>query len=110
LPTDYADWFATGDNPFRAVAVVEPALASVRITFPLPGAAFFLDGDLPDLGCRITLVAQGGRELAWSSPTLAIQSVGPRHVAALRPGRHELTVRDSASGKSASTWVTVKEP
>jgi penicillin-binding protein 1C len=110
LPAEYADWFATGDNPFRAVAVAETELASVRITFPLPGAAFFLDGDLPDLGCRITLAAQGGRELAWSSPTLAIESVGPRHVAALRPGRHELTVRDSASGKTASTWVTVKEP
>ena len=110
LPAEYADWFATGDNSFRAVAMVEPAPASVRITFPLPGAAFFLDGDLPDQGRRITLAAQGCGELAWSSPTLAIASVGPRHIVALRPGRHELTVRDPASGKSASTWVTVKEP
>jgi len=110
LPAEYADWFATGENPFRSVAVVEAAPAALRITFPLPGTTFFLDGDLPDHGRRITLAAQGGSELAWRSPTLRIERAGHRQVASLSPGRHELTVQDSATGAAATTWLTVKEP
>jgi penicillin-binding protein 1C len=110
LPVEYADWFASAENTFRAVAVVDKAPAALRITFPLPGTTLFLDGDLPGQGRRITLSAQGSHELAWSSPTLAIQREGTRDIALLLPGRHELTVRDAASGRTVSTWVTVKEP
>jgi penicillin-binding protein 1C len=109
LPGEYADWFGSAENTLRALAFVDSAPAAVRITFPLSGTTLFLDGDLPDQGRRITLSAQGSRELVWSSPTLAIQREGTRDIALLLPGRHELKVRDAASGAAASTWITVKE-
>ena len=110
LPAEFAEWFASAENTFRAVAVADAAEAKVRITFPLPGTTFFLDGDLPDLGRRVTLAAQGSAELQWTSPTLRVQRDGLRYVAWLEPGRHELSVVDHSARTVASTWVTVKEP
>lgn len=110
LPAEYADWFASADNPWRGVATVAAEPTALRITFPLPGTTFFLDGDLPEQGRRITLAAHGGGELAWSSATLAIERRGHRQTASLQPGRHELTVRDPVTATTARTWVTVQGP
>jgi penicillin-binding protein 1C len=108
LPAEYVEWFATAENPFASLVTVDSTPTALRITFPLPGTTLLLDADLPEGGARVSLQANGGGELLWSSPTLRIEPGGLRSTAHLLPGRHELRVRDARSGATAETWVVVR--
>lgn len=108
LPAEYAGWLLNEGQRLAEAAGVEAAASAVRITFPPPGTTLFLDADLPEHGTRLGLSAEGGRDLRWSSPTLAIEQTGPRPTAHLRPGRHEFNVRDAQSGATAATWIEVR--
>lgn len=108
LGAEYRDWFNSGDNWLGGRALLAGGHESVRIAFPLPGTRFFLDPDLPQQGSRLSLRAEGARELEWTSESLRIQSAPERQTAIMVPGRHTLTVRDRQSGDHAETWIEVE--
>jgi penicillin-binding protein 1C len=109
LPAEYRDWLASADNWLAGRAVVDTASATpLRLISPLPGTTFYLDPDLPDGGCWLTLSADGGTHLVWTSDSLAIQRTAGGVCARMTEGRHALRVRDAVTGEQAATWILVK--
>ena len=110
LPAEYRDWLASADNWLANRAVVDASVvgSALKLISPLPGTVFFLDPDLRDGGGIAPLKALGGENLSWRSETLQCRREAGGTVALLREGRHELTVRDPASGRTLTTWVMVK--
>lgn len=108
LGVEYRDWLATGDNWLGDRAVLVEAAGALRILFPPPGTKLFLDPDLPEQGRRLPLHATGDRQLTWQSESLALTREGDQEFAWLRTGRHELSVREAASGAIARTWIDVR--
>ena len=107
LDNEYREWFASGDNWFGNRVVVAPAQTPLRVIFPLPGTTLYLDPDLPGLGRRIYLRAEGPETLEWNSETLRVDQHGSHQIALLTEGRHQITVRDPHTGVQAQTWVNV---
>ncbi|MES2709127.1 MAG: penicillin-binding protein 1C [Verrucomicrobiota bacterium] len=111
LPAEYAAWLAGPDNWLGNAAVAGGTVTAGsaedwRISSPLPGTTVLLDPDIPGGGRALPLrVIPAVSGLEWSSPTLEIKA----GTALLTPGRHEITARDPASGRKASTWVTVRK-
>ncbi len=109
LPAEYRDWLASADNWLTGRAVVDTASATpLRLISPLPGTTFFLDPDLPDAGRWLTLRAEGGTNLVWTSDSLAIKRAAGGVCARMTEGRHTLRVHDPATGEQAATWILVK--
>jgi penicillin-binding protein 1C len=107
LGSEYREWFGTGDNWLGGRAVLTDASTSLKIVFPPPGTTVYLDADLPGQGRRMSLSASGPNTLEWHSDTLHLVPEGSREIAMLREGRHQISVRDPASGATASTWINV---
>ena len=105
LSAEYRQWLASPENWLGDR--VRAAAPSLRILFPLPGATFHLDPDLPNQGRTLYLKAEGGEGLSWTSPTLQCRVEAQSPVAILSPGRHELWVTDPQTGARAQTWITV---
>ncbi len=111
LPREYADWVQSsanwlGDLVTTAEADTRPQL---RITNPIPGTVVILDPDIRNSGSRLLLQATGTTQPHWSSKTLEVREDAHHTFAILKPGRHEIEVRDEASGLSAKTFVIVQE-
>lgn len=108
LPVEFRAWLEGPDNWLGSQAIAdlaESGQVTWRITSPLPGTPVLLDPDLPAGGKLLPLrVSPAAPGLIWSSPTLNIE----RERAHLVPGRHEIFVRDPATGQEAVTWVLVK--
>lgn len=126
LPMEYAAWLAGPDNWLGNTAVLgqnsladslsgsssamgtdggAPARRGWRISSPLPGTTVLLDPDIPGGGRSLPLKATPANPgLEWTSSTLKIDGANAR----LIPGRHEITARDPATGKNATTWITVR--
>jgi penicillin-binding protein 1C len=107
LSSEYRQWFATGDNWIADHATVCASNDELRILFPLPGTTLFLDPDLPQQGRRLRLSATGPESLEWRSDSLEVFHEANRPFALLTAGRHELIVRDPATGQEALTWIEV---
>jgi penicillin-binding protein 1C len=105
LPPEYAPWLASAQNTLGNLATAANAAPALRILQPMPGACYFLDPDLPAAGQRIALRAEATGEIEWSCATLALDAE-PR--VALREGRHVITARDTATGRTAETWIEVR--
>lgn len=89
------------------VTAAAPVLSpnSWRILSPLPGTTLLLDPDFPQGGRALSLrVDPPGAAVFWSSLGLTIED----RTASLIPGRHEVTVRNPATGREVSTWVLVR--
>ena len=108
LGGEYRDWLAGVDNWLGNRAVLAPSQGELRILFPPPGTILYLDPDLPEQGRRIVLRNTGPPEVRWESESLDLVREGPRQVALLIEGRHQLTARDPLTGAQASTWIEVK--
>ena len=106
---EYREWFATSDNWLGGSAVLTAATNSLRILFPPPGTTLILDPDLPGQGRRMTLEVSGPDRLEWHSATLQLLHEDRREIALLTEGRHQISVRDPASGISAQTWIEVRQ-
>ncbi|MBP7949841.1 MAG: penicillin-binding protein 1C [Verrucomicrobiales bacterium] len=112
----YAAWLAGPDNWLGGQAAIAPPGSAaageeqgLRILSPLAGAAFLLDPDLPGDGRRLPLhCSLPDDTVEWSSPTLPV-SAAPSPAAILTEGRHELQVRDKASGTVRKTWISVRK-
>ncbi|HEX9046263.1 MAG TPA: penicillin-binding protein 1C [Verrucomicrobiae bacterium] len=107
LGSEYREWFLTGDNWLGNRAVLTATTNSLKILFPPPGTTVYLDADLPKHGRRMTLNVSGPDNLEWNSGTLQLISEGGKEIAMLAAGRHQISVRDPASGIEASTWINV---
>jgi penicillin-binding protein 1C len=111
LPRDYATWVPSnanwlGDLVTTAGADAKPVL---RITNPIPGTVVILDPDIRNSGNRLLLQAAGTTQPRWTCKTLELRNESPHTFAILKPGRHEIELRDESSGLSAKTFVIVQE-
>jgi penicillin-binding protein 1C len=111
LPREYAAWIPTsanwlGDLITLAETDARPAL---RITNPIPGTVVILDPDIRNKGNRLLLQATGANQPRWSCATLELHMEGAHTFAILKPGRHEIELRDEVNGLSAKTFVIVRE-
>jgi penicillin-binding protein 1C len=108
LPAEYRQWFDSGYNGLGGQVVLDETAGELRVTSPLPGTIYYLDPDLAGHGSRLALHAAGAGPLEWSSPTLKCVAEGSTVFAIMTEGRHELRVRQNATGKEAVTWIVVK--
>ncbi len=111
LRREYAEWVQSsanwlGDLVTTAEADARPQL---RITHPIPGTVVILDPDIRNNGNRLLLQATGSTQPRWSSKTLELRSEANHTFAILKPGRHEIELRDEVSGLSVKTFVIVQE-
>lgn len=111
LPREYAEWVRSsanwlGDLVTTAGVDAKPVL---RITNPIPGTVVILDPDIRNSGNRLLLQAAGTTQPRWTCKTLELRSESPHTFAILKPGRHEIELRDEASGLSVKTFVIVQE-
>ncbi len=111
LTREYAAWIGSsgnwlGDLVTTAETDVRPEL---RITNPIPGTVIILDPDIRNNGDRLLLQAVGTERVRWRCETLELREEGAHTFAILKPGRHEIEVKDEASGLSARTFVIVQE-
>ena len=111
LAAEYSAWLESGDNWLgnRVVLARGQPVSALRVLSPAPGTVFYLDPDLPDSARRITLQVNGGRDCQWESESLTFERIAGQFRALLTEGRHRLTVRDTASGTRAETWVDVRK-
>jgi len=115
LPLTYASWWRSEANRLSSIAALQPMNEETpaipfRIVSPLDGTVAFLDPDLPGRGSRFPLeIAGSGSEMIqWDSESLDIQEDGNQHWAILRPGRHAIEARDTATGRVVSTTLVVE--
>jgi penicillin-binding protein 1C len=111
LPREYATWVTSRENWLGDLVTVatDDAKPQLRIINPIPGTVIRLDPDIPGGGSRLLLQAEGTREPRWTSPTLEIRLESGHPIAHLKPGRHDITLEDSASGQKQRTFVIVHE-
>jgi len=111
LPREYADWVKSSANWLGdlVTATETDARPQLRITNPIPGTVVILDPDIRNSGSRLLLQATGVTQPYWSSKTLELRSDAHHTFGILKPGRHEIELRDEASGLSAKTFVIVQE-
>jgi penicillin-binding protein 1C len=107
LGSEYREWLASSDNWLSDRAVLACEQNALRIVFPLPGTTVYLDPDLPQQGRLLYLRADGPDHLEWHSDSLRLSHERDREVALLTEGRHQIIVRDPATGQSAQTWINV---
>jgi hypothetical protein len=84
------------------------AKPTLRITNPIPGTVVILDPDIRNSGNRLLLQATGTNQPRWSCKTLELCFEGAHTFAMLKPGRHEIDLRDEANGLTARTLVIVQ--
>jgi penicillin-binding protein 1C len=111
LGREYAAWISSSANWLGDLVTTgeKEARPELRITNPIPGTVVILDPDIRNNGSRLLLQATGGDGVRWSCETLELRREGAHTFAILKPGRHEIEVRDEASGLSARTFVIVRE-
>lgn len=111
LPREYAAWLPTSANWLGDLVTTAGADAKPvpRITNPIPGTVVILDPDIRNHGNRLLLQATGTTQPRWSCKTLELRSEDQHTLAILKPGRHEIELRDETSGLSARTFVIVQE-
>lgn len=111
LSREYAEWVQSPANWLGDLVTTSDneARPQLRITNPIPGTVVILDPDIRNNGGRLLLQAAGAAQPSWTCSTLQLQDDGGNVVALLKPGRHEIEVRDDAGGRSARTFVIVRE-
>jgi penicillin-binding protein 1C len=109
LPPEYAQWLASPQNGLGNLATCAGFAPELRILHPPPGATYFLDPDLPAAAQWVPLRAEASGPVDWSCASLPCEALGVRRRVQLRAGRHVISARDTATGRSAETWIEVRE-
>jgi hypothetical protein len=110
LPPEYAPWLASSQNGLGNLVACASAAPELRIIQPTPGATYFLDPDIPAAAQWIPLRAEAVGQISWSCKSLPCEPDGQRQrVQLLRAGRHTITAHDAATGRTAETWIDVRE-
>ncbi len=105
LPAEYARWAAGPENHLRDRIHVRSD-GSIQILSPAPGSTFIVDPDVPSTAL-IPLVATAPGAV-WESATLQFREQAGKTYALAADGEHQITARDPASGKTASTRIRVR--
>ncbi len=104
LGAEYREWLASAQNEIPdQIAPGRDDRGPLHVISPLPGAVYYLDPDLP-ASDQLPLKGSAPGPLLWESATLHCDGA----LAHLKEGRHEITLRDPASGAQARTWIVVK--
>jgi len=110
LPPEYAPWLASAQNGLGSLVAGSHVAAELRIIQPTPGATYFLDPDLPANAQWVPLRAEAPGAITWSCASLPCEEIGKRQRVQLRRvGRHTITARDAVTGRTAETWIEVRE-
>ena len=111
LPREYANWVKSSANWLGDLVTTTEtdARPQLRITNPIPGTIVILDPDIRNSGSRLLLQATGTTQPRWTCKGLELRVEDTHTFAILKPGRHEIELRDEASGLTAKTFVIVKE-
>lgn len=111
LPREYTEWARSNANWLGDLVTTAEtdARPQLRITNPIPGTVVILDPDIRNNGNRLLLQAAGSAQPRWSCQTLELRNEDNHTFAILKPGRHEIELRDEANGLSAKTFVIVQE-
>ncbi|MBL9179549.1 MAG: penicillin-binding protein 1C [Verrucomicrobiaceae bacterium] len=111
LPREYAAWVQSSANWLGDLVTTAEtdARPQLRITNPIPGTVVILDPDIRNNGNRLLLQATGLTQPRWSSKTLELRPEDNHTFAILKPGRHEIELRDEANGLTTRTFVIVRE-
>jgi len=104
LPPEYFPWLASPQNSLGTLVTASADPHHPRILQPPPGATYFLDPDIPRQSQWISLRAESGPAVAWSSETLPIENGR----AQLREGHHRITAFAGTDSKPTTTWIEVK--
>ncbi len=108
LGAEYDAWLASAQNELsHQVAPGVARTAPLCVLSPLPGSTYFLDPDLPESD-RLPLESNARDGVVWESATLPCAVESGEAFARLRAGRHEIVLRDPATGARAKTWIVVK--
>lgn len=108
LGQEYANWLGQGNlwaTSLLCLRTDTPPTGPPQIITPKDRTVLFLDPDLGNEGRRLLLLAQPGREVQWTSPTLRIQAEDGRTFAWLEPGRHLI---HALSDSAELTTVTIE--
>ena len=110
LPREYAEWVESSANWLGDLVTTAEtdARPQLRITHPIPGTVLILDPDIRHSGSRLLLQATGAKQPQWSCGTLELRVEDAHTFAILKPGRHEIVVRDDEHGLTAKTFVIVQ--
>jgi len=112
LPPLYNEWLGSSQNTFGSLLGGAQAATELQILQPTAGTVYYLDADVPLENQWIRLQTTGAsssaQSLSWecASAPIANKIEGTR--LQLCEGRHTLTVRDSVSQQTATTWIEVK--
>jgi penicillin-binding protein 1C len=110
LPPEYAPWVASPQNGLGSLVACASVAPELRILQPPPGATYFLDPDLPAGTQWVALRAEAPGGITWYCDSLPCEPSGERQRVQLsQAGRHVITARDAATGKTAQTWIDVRE-
>jgi penicillin-binding protein 1C len=107
LPTPYASWLASPENPLGNLATCTATAPALVILHPKPGTIYYLDPDLPAASQRIRPRAEAPGKVAWSSTSITIDHDAENPGIQLQPGRHTLTATDQTTGRREETWFEV---
>lgn len=109
LGSAYTSWLVGPQNSLgNLVVAAESTAEEFRVVRPLPGTVYFLDPDLPRASQRIVTIAAGAPHVEWSSDSLPCATSGDQNRVVLREGRHTISARDPATGRTAATWIEVR--
>jgi penicillin-binding protein 1C len=101
------EWFIHGTEPDSPD--LEAPTALPRIVYPLPGAVFAIDPDIPPKQQRIVFAAHGRcTGLHWNLDGLPLGSADARAVWFPTPGRHFLSLNDAYGVSVDALWFRVR--
>jgi penicillin-binding protein 1C len=107
LREDYRGWVESDQNTLGDLLAGRSQTKHLRILEPATGALYYRDPDIPERDQRLALRAESTGHIEWSSSTLDCRAEGGRVTVGLREGRHQITVRDTATGETKTTWIEV---
>ena len=100
-------WSRSAENHLQGRIAIRSDAPRLRITTPVAGSVFYMDPDLPATGLQIPLRANAER-LVWSSRSLELREADGERRAIMKPGRHEVTATDPATGTSVTNRIEIR--
>ena len=105
LGPEYGRWAADIENHLRERVSIRND-GNIHVISPSPGSTFIVDPDIPSTS--LVPVIATGEGIAWESTTLQFREQAGKTYAVAIEGEHQITARDSASGKTATTWIRIR--
>jgi penicillin-binding protein 1C len=105
LGAEFGRWTASTENHLGARVAIRSD-GNIQIVSPASGSTFVLDPDIPTTA--LVPVLANSDNIHWESDTLKFRTQGGKTYAIAVEGRHRITARDTATGKTASTTIQIR--